>query len=173
VAAQRPRVADRADQVGVGDRPEVDEDRLAGEADRRRRAQPMAVDAHRLGAGRPQRVDHQLQVAVADLAAGVGLRRPADRVGVGVGSGVGEGDQQAGAADRDHRGGELGAGQPVEGPLPDGGGRQRVVPGGGDLPRSASRSAASRSVVADSPSISATSAMRTSSRPWAPAAAWS
>ena len=45
-------------------------------------AEPLAVDADRLGAGRPQRVDHELQVAVADLAARVLLgvrRRPGRR----------------------------------------------------------------------------------------------
>ena len=107
--AQRVGIPDGADLVGVGDRLEVDQDRLAGEADRGERAEPLAVDADRLGAGRPERVDDQLQVAVADPAAGVFLGGAADRVLVGLRVGVGQGDQQAGPGDPDGRGPLLGA----------------------------------------------------------------
>ena len=65
LGGQRVRVADGADLVGVGDRPEVDQHGLAGEPDGGGGAQPLAVDADRLGAGGPEGVDHQLQVAVA------------------------------------------------------------------------------------------------------------
>ena len=67
--------ADRRRPGTAAQRPEVHDDRLARGPDRRGRHQPAAVDGHRLGAGRPQRVDDQLQVGVVDPVGARVLRR--------------------------------------------------------------------------------------------------
>ena len=61
---QALRVADGRDRVRRGERPVVDEDRIARGPDRRAAGQPQAVDGDRLGAGGPQPVHRDLQVAV-------------------------------------------------------------------------------------------------------------
>ena len=61
--AEVVRVADGGDHVGTGQRPVVHQDGLAGEPDGGLRREPVAVDRDRLGAGLPEPVDDDLQVA--------------------------------------------------------------------------------------------------------------
>ena len=63
-SSRRVAVADRLDRVRRADRLEVHQHRLAGEPDERGGGQPQPVHRDRLGAGRPQLVDHRADVAV-------------------------------------------------------------------------------------------------------------
>ena len=66
--------ADRFHAVRRRERPEVDHDRLARGADRRRGHQPVAVERHGFGARGPERVHDELQVGVGDPVGGRDLR---------------------------------------------------------------------------------------------------
>src|SRR6185436_10878240 len=62
-------LADRCDDVGPGQRPEVHQDRLAGGTDGGPSREPVTVDRDRLCTGFPQSVHDGMQVPVIDLAA--------------------------------------------------------------------------------------------------------
>ena len=79
--------------------------------------------------GGPQRVDHQLQVAVAHPAARVLRGGPADRVGVGCRVGVGQRDQQPGSGDLHGPGPLLGAAEGVQRLLAHGAVGEHLVAG--------------------------------------------
>src|SRR5699024_3425350 len=104
--AQLPGVTDGLDGVRAGQRPEVHEDRLTGEADRRVRGQTLIVDGDRLRAGGPQPVGDDLQVAGLHPAL---VRSPGARVAVGAppgAVGVVEGDGHSRSLDLHHTGGD-------------------------------------------------------------------
>ena len=115
---QPGRVPDGADDVGAGERAEVDEDGLSGEPDGRAGGEALAVDGDGLGPRLPQAVGHQLQVLGRD-APGPEAALPAG-VGVVAGGvlGVVEGELDPGSAHRHSPGRDRERGDLVQHALP-------------------------------------------------------